>query len=129
MVLAYYASSNTYLLKYRQEDLPQFRAKQLIEQYDLPHEPTLLNYGFLDGGFYTVLGIVPSCRYFCWLGIDTQELWDEQNKCIMEQQVDFVVTRDNTIPGAAPYDLIDSFSFYFSGGWRTYNIYYRSLPA
>lgn len=126
LTLAYFYSSNTYLLKHSQEELPQYRAKQIIEQYDLDHEPTLLNYGFLDGGFYTTLGIVPTCRCFCWLNIDLQEIWDVQNECVMEQQVDFVVTRDADIPEDAPYQLIDTYSFYFSGGMRTYKLYYRS---
>lgn len=126
LTFAYLVSPNTYLMKYEKEDMPQFRAKQIIEQYHLDHEPTLLNYGYLDGGYYTVLGIVPSCRYFCWLNIDSPEIWEAQDKCLMEQQVDFVVTRDMDIPEDAPYTLIDSYSFLFSGVNRTYNLYYRN---
>ena len=46
-------SPNTYMLGYRKEQLPQYQFSEIITR---TKEATLLNYGFLDGGFYTVSG-------------------------------------------------------------------------
>lgn len=41
-------SSNVYLIPHEKEDLPQYRFRDIIRTVE---NPTLLNYGFLDGGF------------------------------------------------------------------------------
>jgi len=43
------------------EDLVQYKFAAIINQTE---GATLLNYGSLDGGFYTVSGIVPNVKYF-----------------------------------------------------------------
>lgn len=58
--------------------------------------PTLLNYGFLDGGFYLASNIVPSTRYFEKQNIEYKiypENMDEQNRYIREGKTQFVVVR------------------------------------
>ena len=55
---------------------------------------TLLNYGFLDCGFYLAADIVPNMRYFIKLNIDDElypEMQRAQEEYIKEKKVDFVV--------------------------------------
>ena len=53
--------------------------------------PTLLNYGFLDGGFYTVTGIYPRTRFFCKVNLPLSDITQEQNQYIEDSLVDFVI--------------------------------------
>lgn len=56
----------------------------------------MLNYGFLDGGFYTVTGIMPDFKYFHKPNIAYENypiIMDEQNRYIREKLIDFVVIR------------------------------------
>lgn len=56
----------------------------------------MLNYGFLDGGFYTVTGIMPDFKYFHKPNIPYENypiIMDEQDRYIREKTVDFVVVR------------------------------------
>lgn len=63
---------------------------------DRQQHPTLLNYGFLDGGFYQAAGIVPNVRYFERQNIDQKlypENMNEQNRYVREGKTQFVVVR------------------------------------
>ena len=53
-------SYNIYFMKYQKEDLPQYRFRNLIQQ---EKNPTLLQFGGLDSGFYSVCDIVPNCKF------------------------------------------------------------------
>lgn len=55
--------------------------------------PTLLNYGFMDAGFFTAAGIVPNVKYFHQTNVPLQEMKDEQIRYIEEGLCDYVVTR------------------------------------
>lgn len=56
--------------------------------------PTLLNFGFLDYGFYTAANIVPNTRYFEKQNVN-DDIYpmnkDEQIRYIKEKKIDFVV--------------------------------------
>jgi hypothetical protein len=56
-------------------------------------DPTLLNYGFLDGGFYTAADILPTTKYFCRLNMRLPEMTAAQDAAIRDKAVMFVVTR------------------------------------
>lgn len=118
-VFAFALSGNTYLLKYSKSDMPQYQFAEIIAQKE---NATLLNYGFLDGGFYTVAGIVPSCRYFCNLNIGLPEIMDTQNEFAEQGKVDFIVTRDTDLEFDL-YKCVASASFYFEGAEREYLLY------
>ena len=73
---------------------------------------TLLNYGCLDGGFYTVTNKLPVTKYFCKLNIPYESypyLMDEHNRIVKNAEVDFVVinTTADEFPSAdeIPYLL------------------------
>lgn len=56
-------------------------------------EATLLNYGFMDAGFYTAAGLVPNVKYFHQTNVPLQTMLDEQERYIREGLCDFVITR------------------------------------
>lgn len=87
---SYEASPNVYLTKVSKEDMPQYRFAEIINQKE---DATLLNYGWLDGGFYTAANILPNCKFFCKLNMQKLPEMDElQNEWINDAKVDFVVT-------------------------------------
>ena len=90
-VLTYFVSPNTYFMKVKKEDLVQYKFRDIIMKKD---NPTILNYGYLDMGFYTTTGIVPNTRYFEKLNFNYRkypENMDELNKYVDNKEVDFVI--------------------------------------
>lgn len=91
LIGSYFLSSNTKLMKNKKEELPQYQFAEIINSYD---NPTLLNYGFLDEGFYTVTGIIPNTKYFEKLNFKYDrypENIDSLNNYIKNKEVEFVV--------------------------------------
>lgn len=120
-VLALRMSSNVYLMDYDRSQLPQYQAKAVMDASGIDH-PTLLNYGFLDGGFYTVADIVPQCRYFCYLNVGLPEIMEEQDRYIAEGRADFVITRNRT-PDFPGYQEVGAWDFWFEGYVWDYHLY------
>lgn len=84
---------NTYMLDWKKTDLVQYQFAELINQ---TQDATLLNYGWLDIGVYTVTGITPNVRFFQNTNADYTKypvLMDEQNRYIKEKVVDYLVMR------------------------------------
>ena len=125
-ILAYCTSENVYLMDYTREELPQYRFAKIINSVE---NPTLLNYGFLDGGFYTAADIVPSERYFCRLNIRLTEMYVEQSMAVYRQNTDFVVTRSKPLQNEH-YICVDTATMRFEGVNYTYYLYAaeRVLP-
>lgn len=90
--LMYLCSPNTYMMWYTKEQLPQYQFDKIISQKE---GATVLNYEFLDGGFYTVSGINPEYRFFCALNIPVSQ--EEQDKYIADAKPDFIITRDKPL--------------------------------
>ncbi|MBQ3850405.1 MAG: hypothetical protein II747_08145 [Clostridia bacterium] len=126
LVLSFFLSGNTYLMNYKKEDLPQYKFASII--HNTP-DATLLNYGFLDGGFYFASDIIPSCKYFCRLNIDLPEMFEEQRSCIEQGMTDFVVTRNMRLEeidfSRQSYHCVSESTFYYEGHWFTYYLYER----
>ncbi len=116
---AYCTSTNTYLTAYQKEELPQYKFAKIINRAE---DPTLLNYGFLDGGFYTVADIVPESKYFCRLNIQLPEMYAAQAAEILSQTPDFVVTRSHPLTFGA-YTCVATATQYFEGVEFTYYLY------
>ena len=116
-------NQNIYLSKYSKDDTVQYRFAKTIQTVD---NATLLNYGFLDGGFYYASGAEPACRYFCYFNINAPEMWEEQRSCIQNGDADFIVTRyyklDQYGVDMSKYKLVDEASHPFDKGY-TYNYY------
>ena len=117
VVLICSGSTNIRAIGTPRGDLPQYRFRNLICAAD---EPTLLNYGFLDGGFYTTTGIVPTERFFCFLNIPLPELQEEMDAAVAEGRTQFVVTRNAPLESER-YELVDE----ADGGGFHYYLYER----
>lgn len=111
-------------MRYAKNDLPQYKFAQRINQVE---NATMLNYGFLDGGFYFAAGCEPINKFFCKLNIPLEEMDEDQNRCIVEGKVDFVVTRDKKLEDynldIENYKMVDTASMIFEGEERTYFLY------
>ena len=123
----YNKSGNTYLMDYEKDDMPAYRFAKLINTVE---DPQILNYGFLDGGFYYAADVLPSCEFFCTLNIDHPDMWQTHRNAMLNGEFDFVITR--TIyesaywnPSSLGYELIDQATFYFEGRDFTYYLYQR----
>lgn len=125
-------SPNTYLLSVEKEQMPQFRFARIIQESS---DQSILNYGFLDGGFYTVLDQVPEESAFCILNRNSSQMLAEQNIYVQEKRTHFLVTWKEytlgeeelrTLPVVSEYyELVDFLYFEFEGEPRTYALYER----
>lgn len=56
----------------------------------------MLNYGFLDSGFYTAADKLPAGKYFARINLSYEalpEMYDEQRRLVQRGEVDFVIVR------------------------------------
>ncbi len=76
------------------DDYVQVQFAKIINQVE---NPTLLNYNFLDGGFYLMADTpLPDTKFFCRQNIPREnfpEMYDEQEEIIRNGEVDFVIVR------------------------------------
>ncbi|MDE6104339.1 MAG: hypothetical protein K2G38_01445, partial [Clostridia bacterium] len=114
-------SSNTPLMFKKKSDLPQFKFAKIIKEEN--PNATLLNYGSLDKGLYTVAEIVPTCKYFCGLNIQLPELTIEQNRYISEGKTDYVIAAAEPENIYDKYELISVASYKYEWKTRTYYLY------
>ena len=121
-LIAYQASPNTYLMKVRKEDMPQYRFAEIIRQSE---DQTLLNYGFLDGGFYFASGVLPSETYFCTLNIDLPEMEQSLQESVAQGKTAFVVSRSKKLNNSERYRLADEADLIFEGRNWHYFLYQR----
>lgn len=116
-------NQNLYLTKYSKDETVQYRFAKTIQTVD---DATLLNYGFLDGGFYFASGAAPACRYFCYFNIKPPEMWEEQDACIENGDADFIVTRYYSLEAygidTSKYQLVDEADHPFDQ-YNTYHYY------
>ncbi len=115
---------NTYLLSYEKEDLPQYQFAEIINQTE---NPTLLNLGFLDGGFYFAADVVPHSRFFCILNVQAPDMWQTMYDQVNQGLTDYVVTRGRELAtfhlDPSLYELVDQAELYFEGQVRVYYLY------
>lgn len=111
-----FISPNTYMISYAKEELPQYKFNDIISKTE---DATVLNYKFLDGGFYTVGRNVPEWRFFCGLNIPYSV--DEQDKYIAEGKMDYIITCNEKYDFER-YECISSESF--ESRKDSFNTYY-----
>ena len=118
--------SNVYFFGASRDRFPQFSFAERMNRGSAA--PTLLNYGFMDGGFYTASGIVPTQRYFCTLNILPEEIRAAQDGYLRACQVEYVVTEN--APLAAEflenYRLIARETFHSKSFSTDYYLYQRA---
>ena len=83
------------------EAYPQVQFAEIIRQSE---DPTLLNYGFLDGGFYMAADLLPSCKAFCKLNAPIPEMLQLQEDALQNGTCEFVVT-NKPLADAPLYNL------------------------
>ena len=115
---------NTYLLRYKRADLPQYRFAETIRQTE---NATLLNYGFIDSGFYFASQTLPVSRFFCLLNVRLPDIEEEHRVMISSGETDYLVLRDASLserfPDVTHYILADECSFFFEDRLHTYRLY------
>lgn len=129
LIGTYYLSNNATMIKLKKENYAQYRFNEIIKQ---DKNPTLLNFGFLDGGFYTVSGILPNSYYFMKNNISYKnypKMLDEQINYIKNKQVLYVVTKESATYRKykneieSNYLLIDQFTQKYQNKNVTYYLY------
>lgn len=92
------------------DDYVQYRFAKQIEP-----DSTLLNYQFLDGGFFFAADLIPS-EYYAWsFNVLNDEIRAEQNRYVEEGRTDYIVTTDRDVEEADTghrYELIAEDSGY-----------------
>lgn len=118
---------NLYMTRYDREDTPQYQFAKIINTVE---HPTLLNYGFLDGGFYYAADATPACRFYCYFNINAPDMWESQRQCIENGDADFIVTRKYKLEryqvDSQGYTLVAEATFPFSADLEfTYYLYQK----
>ena len=123
-VWAFNNSSNTYLMAYNRDEMPQYQFAGIIRETE---DATVLNFGFLDGGFYYAADVLPNCTFFCSFNINAPGMWDTHYEYIREGKVDYVITRRRRLEDyhvdSSQYELVDISSLYFEGIDFPYYLY------
>lgn len=100
------------------DEMPQLRFAKEI------NGGTLLNYGTLDGGFYTAAGVLPPCRYFCVTNMPLDDQWVDQQAVLSASAVDYVVALTDDLGINFPqYTVIDSCRYNGGEGELTWYLY------
>lgn len=125
-ILCFNLSGNVYLMEYEKEDMPQYKFAEIINSVE---NPTLLNYRFLDGGFYFAADVTPVNKFFYRSNLAVPGLDAEQQQLIRDKKVDFVVTRQDALSDyviKCGYECVATEKMYFEGKNRTYYLYERA---
>ncbi len=127
LVTTWNTNPNHYLIGRSRENTVQYRFAEKMQSVE---NPTLLNYGFLDGGFFYAADAQPACRFYCYFNINAPDMWENQRLCIENGDADFIVTRhyslDKYSVDASKYRLVDMASQPFSKDLEfTYFLYQR----
>ncbi len=127
---SYKNNRNSYLMAYSKEEMPAYRFAATIQQVE---DAKILNYGFLDAGFYFAADVEPTCKYFCTLNINTPDMWLLQKEAIESGELDFIITRRYTLdrysPDSSKYVCIDEVTMPFEGVNFTYYLYQKQPGA
>lgn len=125
IIFTYFSSYNTYFFCAGKDVMPQFEFAKSM--YKLEDNPSLLNYGFMDEGFFTAANIIPNIKFFCTLNILTAEIKDEQNNYLYAGATSFVVTKDSQLDtiNFNKYELIANKAFYSKSYHSTFYLYHR----
>lgn len=82
---------NMYLIFKPKDYLAQYRMAATINQTP---DAKILTYEVMDSGFYTVAGLMPANRFYCYLNIQNTypAILEEQHRLIDEGYYDYIVT-------------------------------------
>lgn len=126
---AFYTSTNTRMLKYDKEYYAQYQFARIIKKIE---NPKIINYGFLDGGFYLTTGVIPDCYYFMKNNISYQnfpQMLDGQYEYVKNNKPDFVIIKGNAVVGRLKclldknYELVNTHEQEYQQKQVTYRLY------
>ena len=125
---SFFTAKGTFLIGGEKKDLPQYVFAEKI-----PEGKTLINYGFLDGGFYLTTETLPPNRFFCKLNISEilDEAAQEPLDSIREKKADYIVTMFDLyeFEGYRPIDEADMYYVNINGEYQKVNYYlYELIP-
>lgn len=127
LLLSGLISNNTsYILKKR-SDYAQFKFADIIKKSD---EQTLLNFYFLDGGFYTAADNYPKYYYFMKNNIyydNYKIMFEEQKRYIKEKQPKYVVTKRKSRHLKKNYKIIAQHHQIYESKEYIYYLYERKV--
>ena len=123
--LCFPISSNTYMLRMRKQELPQYRFAETMRSVSTDDSPSLLCYHMMDGGFYLAVDSVPDFRCFTWLNSATEEILQEQNSYLTNPGIEFVVTRNRQYQ-LDGFSVISEATYSYEEGTHTYYLYQRN---
>jgi len=121
VVFSFFYSNDTNLFGADKSAVVQYGFSEVMHQMD--DDPTLLNYGFMDEGFYTAAHIVPTCKYFCILNIPLEDMKVSQDECLRSGEVEFVVTKNK----ALDVSYFDKYEQVYSDQWYAADYYLYRL--
>lgn len=123
-LFCWWMSPNAPLRGRTAESLPQQRFAGIIAA---DPDASLLNYGTLDGGFYTTTGLLPQGRYFCVTNMPLEAQWTEQNRLLEEGAVTYVVALVDDLEQRFPqYHCIDQAAYDGGEGNVTWYLYHKN---
>ncbi len=123
VAFCWFLSPNRALRGRAPESLPQLRFAARIAA---GAETSLLNYGTLDGGFYTAAGVLPPARYFCVTNMPLEGQWEEQNALLENGAVEYAVALVGDLEQRFPlYRCVDRCAYDGGEGAVTWYLYQR----
>ncbi len=105
------------------EELPQYQFAAIMQENG---GGSLLNYGTLDGGFYTAAGVQPPCRFFCVTNLPMTEQQEQQDALMESGGVDFAVSLDPALGERFAYTLISQAEYDGGEGSVTWYLYRKN---
>lgn len=122
-------SSNFAVITKGKDYYAQFRFASVIEKKE---DAKILNYGFLDGGFYLTSNTIPNVYYFERQNISHSvypKNMDEQRKYIKNKEVDFIISKkqdeDLLKSMGSNYRLVKKHYQIYEGKRVTYHLYQK----
>lgn len=118
-------SPNTAYIGYDYEDTLQGQAAALLGSEE---DRSVLNVGFMDGGFYFALDTAPPIPWFTLLNIHRDACWQAQAQCLSEGRVKYAVTWGDTLAELkmdAPYEEIAQLESDYAASGEVCRIYRR----
>jgi len=126
ILIVFITSDNIHYMFKSKNEYAQYIFADIINKSD---DKTLINYGFLDGGFYLTTNTLPDCYYFMRNNFtydNFKEMYLEQKRFVKEEKPHYVVTRRRFIfLDNANYKVIQVYSQIYENEKITYYLYER----
>lgn len=119
-------SLNTCWIGYPYEKTAQAQAAVLVGDGE---DPTLLNVGALDAGFYFALDARPPISNFAMLNVNKEQCREAQEACLDEGRADYALTTDETLSELGMgenYELMAELPAEYGGEYHLFRLYRRS---